>query len=65
MSVDLKKSSIQVVMFHPGWVKTRMGGKQAPLTPDKTVGSMVQILTEGARDLNGKFLNYDGKELPW
>lgn len=48
-----------------GWVKTRMGGDKAPLSPDQTVSNMVKILVEDSRDLNGKFLNHDGKELPW
>lgn len=56
---------IHAFHFKIGWVKTRMGGNKAPLTVDQTVGDMVQILTDNARDLNGKFLNHDGKELPW
>lgn len=42
-----------------------MGGEKAPLSPDLTVSNMVKILVDDSRDLNGKFLNHDGKELPW
>lgn len=65
MSVDLKKDKIQVVLLHPGWVKTRMGTDRAPLTADESVGNMVNLLTDSSRDINGKFFNYDGKEIAW
>lgn len=32
LSVDLKPDNILAVSLHPGWIKTDMGGKQAPLT---------------------------------
>ena len=65
MAHDLKGKRIIVVVFHPGWVKTDMGGPQALLPPKASVGGMrAKIATLTAAD-SGKFFNYDGKPLPW
>lgn len=65
MSIDLKKDSISVTLLHPGWVKTDMGGERAPLTVEQSASQMTNVLIDESRELNGKFLNYDGAELPW
>ena len=65
LSVDLKAQGITVVSLHPGWVKTDMGGPNAPVSIDESIEGMTQVIhTTDIRD-TGRFLNYDGKELPW
>ena len=65
MAHDLAGKRIIVVVFHPGWVKTDMGGPQALLPPKASVAGMrAKIATLTAAD-SGKFFNYDGKPLPW
>lgn len=64
MSIDLKKDSIAVTLLHPGWVKTRLGTDRAKLTVEQSASQMTNVLIDESRDLNGKFLNYDGAELP-
>ena len=65
LSVDLKPKGIKVVAIHPGWVKTDMGGPNAPVSIDESVEGMIRVIeTTGIKD-TGKFLNYDGRELPW
>ena len=65
LSVDLKPQGITVVSLHPGWVKTDMGGPNAPVSIDESIKGMMQVIdTTDIRD-TGRFLNYDGKELPW
>lgn len=51
--------------FHPGWVKTDMGGGQAELTPQEAVSGMRAVLERLGPGDNGRFLNHDGTELPW
>ena len=42
-----------------------MGGAAATLTIEQSVPAMVKMIDGlGAAD-NGRFLNYDGNELPW
>lgn len=65
LSVDLKKDGLVLVVMHPGWVKTDMGGASAPLEPEDSVRDMRGVIAGlGAGD-NGRFFNYDGSELPW
>ena len=65
LSIDLKAYGITVVSLHPGWVKTDMGGPNAPVSIDESVEGMIRVIeTTDIKD-TGKFLNYDGRELPW
>jgi NAD(P)-dependent dehydrogenase (short-subunit alcohol dehydrogenase family) len=53
------------VAFHPGWVRTDMGGAGADLTPEQSVGDMRATLARLKAEDNGRFLNHDGNELAW
>ena len=65
MSVDLQKDSIAVTLLHPGWVRTRLGTDRAKMSVEESASQMVNVLIDKSRELNGKFLNYAGAELPW
>lgn len=65
LSWDLKADQILVMSLHPGWVKTDMGGPQAPLTLETAVPAIVQLLDSLNESHNGGFYQYDGKQLPW
>ena len=65
LSVDLRVHGITVVSLHPGWVKTDMGGPNAPVSIEESIEGMMRVIkTTDIRD-TGRFLNYDGRELPW
>ncbi|MFY7975258.1 MAG: SDR family oxidoreductase [Rubrivivax sp.] len=53
------------VSLHPGWVKTDMGGADADLSPAESIAAMRATLAGLGPADNGRFLNYDGSELPW
>ncbi|XP_047527557.1 C-factor isoform X1 [Vanessa atalanta] len=65
MSIDLKKDQIVVAALHPGWVKTDMGGKNAPLDVDTSVSGIFNTIEKLKEADSGKFLQYDGTELAW
>ena len=65
LSVDLKPIGITVISLHPGWVKTDMGGPNAPVSIDESVKGMMKVIDATDIGNTGTFLNYDGKELPW
>lgn len=57
---------VGVLILHPGWVKTRMGGwDEAPLTPEQSVTGMRGLVEGFRRDMSGRFFRQDGMELPW
>ncbi|KAG8036091.1 hypothetical protein G9C98_004670, partial [Cotesia typhae] len=64
MSVDLKEDGILVACMHPGWVKTDMGGSNAPMDIDSSVHNMVQTVLGLSEKDNGAFLRHDGTILP-
>lgn len=65
LSVDLAPKGLICVVLHPGWVQTDMGGQAATLTIAQSVPSMVKVIDGLKPADNGRFLNYDGTELPW
>lgn len=66
LSVELKDEGFTCMVLHPGWVQTRMGGPEAPLTPPESIAGMLKVI-EGAKPEthNGAFLDYKGETLPW
>ncbi|GAB0096790.1 uncharacterized protein DMENIID0001_123560 [Sergentomyia squamirostris] len=65
MSLDLRDDKIMAVCLHPGWVRTDMGGSKAPLDVDTSTKGMLKVVSELKPDQNGKFLQFDGKEIEW
>lgn len=65
LSIDLKNDKILVTSIHPGWCKTDLGGKNAPLEVDDCVKKMLETLLTLKNEQNGCFIQYDGKILPW
>ncbi|AYC31499.1 SDR family oxidoreductase [Pseudomonas cavernae] len=56
---------LTVLSLHPGWVRTDMGGSEAPLdVPTSCSGLVQQIALHGG---SGKhlYIDYEGTPLPW
>lgn len=62
---ELRSKGIIAVVIHPGWVRTEMGGPGAPLTPEESVSGMLSVIDRLSVKDAGKFLDYQGNELPW
>jgi NAD(P)-dependent dehydrogenase (short-subunit alcohol dehydrogenase family) len=60
-----RKQGVACVLFSPGWVKTRMGGAGAEITPEESIGDMRKLIERLTINDTGKFLRRDGSELPW
>ena len=61
ISEDLKSENITVVSFHPGWVRTDMGGPNADLSANESAKSLIESFERLKFHDTGKFFNYDGK----
>ncbi|HEY0229735.1 MAG TPA: SDR family oxidoreductase [Dokdonella sp.] len=65
LSIALAEHKGIVVAISPGWVRTDMGGANAPLEAADSVASMLGVIERlGAGD-SGKFLSHEGAEIPW
>lgn len=65
LSVALRGSGIGCLLLHPGWVRTRMGAPGAPLSPTDSVRGMRTLVQNFTFAQTGRFLRYDGTEIPW
>lgn len=65
LSVDLGKEGIICLPLHPGWVLTDMGGPNALIDTKSSVAGLINVITTADKAINGKFLNFDGTEIPW
>lgn len=59
-----KDKDLRVLNLHPGWVRTDMGGPQAPLSVEDSVRGLADVL-ETRRNAGHRYLDYQGRELPW
>ena len=69
LSVAMKKEAIEdnisFLILHPGWVKTRMGGEHAPVELTDSVQGMLDLIDSHDIENSGRFVQYDGVDLPW
>ena len=65
LAAELKPQGIPVLIVHPGWVKTDMGGEGAPLTSDESAAQLQKLIDKLDIGSTGKFLAWNGKELAW
>jgi NAD(P)-dependent dehydrogenase (short-subunit alcohol dehydrogenase family) len=65
MAIDLAPRGIIAVPMHPGWVRTDMGGPKAPLSAEESASGMRRVIAGLTPADSGRFLQWDGKELPW
>lgn len=65
LSHALAQRGIGVLLLHPGWVRTRMGGPDAPLTPAQSVHGMRTLVENFRPEMSGRFFRHDGTEIPW
>ena len=62
---DVAPRGIACVTFHPGWVRTDMGGPSAPVDADTSVRGMRKVIAGWSIDRSGDFVDYRGRTLPW
>lgn len=64
-AIDLRAKDITVVLVHPGWVKTDMGGPKAQIGVAESVARVRAVLDRVGIADSGRFLNFDGSVIPW
>ena len=65
MKNELVDRNISLMLLHPGWVETDMGGPNAPLQPKESVEGILKRIHEQTLEMSGRFVQYDGAHLPW
>jgi NAD(P)-dependent dehydrogenase (short-subunit alcohol dehydrogenase family) len=65
LAAEFRPMGIVVAAISPGWVKTEMGGPNAPLTPQESARSLFRIITGLKMQHTGRFLGRDGESYAW
>lgn len=65
LAAAMRGDGIKVLMLHPGWVQTDMGGSSAPVTPAQSAAGIATVTATTTLADSGRFLDYAGAELPW
>lgn len=56
---------LTVLQLHPGWVRTEMGGEDAPLDITTSCAGIALQLVAQAGSGEHRYLDYQGEALPW
>ena len=65
LAETLRPRGIIVAALSPGLVRTDMGGRGAPLTPEVSVRGLRKVLGGLRPEDSGKFYSHDGSPIPW
>ena len=60
ISEEFKEKKITVASFHPGWVRTNMGGPNATISSKESATALIKSFESLKFNNTGKFFNYDG-----
>lgn len=64
-SFSIDYPDIITLTLHPGWVRTNMGGPEAPTLPRESARGLYALIKQAHKDQSGHFMDFRGKELPW
>lgn len=65
-AVDVANLGVKVLLLHPGWVKTELGGPLAEIDAPTSVASMLKVIEASKADAHAEVLHtYDGKTVDW
>lgn len=63
--LPLSEQGIAISSYHPGWVKTDMGGPEADITVSQSAAGLRRQIEALTLKETGSFLGYDGAVWPW
>ena len=62
---ELQGRQLTMVSLHPGWVRTDMAGPTAPVSVEDSAAGIVSVIEAQSGAHQHRFLDYQGKSLPW
>lgn len=65
LAAELGPRGTTVFAVHPGWVRTDMGGPSAAIDPERSAAGIAALLARAGQREHGRFLDWQGGEVPW
>lgn len=65
LATDLRSDGIAVGIYHPGWVRTEMGGSAADISVDEAARGLAARFDALSLETTGVFEAWDGKPMPY
>jgi len=65
LAADLEPYNVTTVSVHPGWLRTKMGGTNAALSPAESAHGILELVRQLTPAQNGGFYKWNGEAHPW
>jgi NAD(P)-dependent dehydrogenase (short-subunit alcohol dehydrogenase family) len=65
LAVDFAEDGMTFVVLHPGYVQTDMNEGRGNITPEQSAEGLLAVISALDAKDNGKYYDWQGKELPW
>ena len=65
MSIDLADRGVMCALLHPGWVRTRMTEGRGLIEATESAAGMIKAMEGEYGEVNGRWYDYKGDEIPW
>ena len=65
LAAELRPEGFICIVMHPGWVKTDLGGQQAPLEVEESANGIRDVIEGLSPADNGTFRTWAGEEMAW
>ena len=65
LASDVKPLGVAVLLLHPGWVRTDMGGAGASISASDSAAGILAQIDALTLARSGSFVDYAGKTMPW
>ncbi|MCB9992097.1 MAG: SDR family oxidoreductase [Hyphomicrobiaceae bacterium] len=65
MALNWHADGITILLIHPGWTRTQMGGSDAPDTAEENAERVCRVIDAIQPADNGRYVDNMGADMPW
>ncbi|MGO4173376.1 SDR family oxidoreductase [Bosea sp. TAF32] len=62
---SVRERNVSVMLFHPGWVQTDMGGSGADITPAESARGLIRTIDASGMAETNSFRDHTGEKIAW